>query len=371
MSCTKINLFNPSDFANNNISLLVGDTGIISYNGKPAYAIPQIQLYGNTFITDTLNWVKVAGLYTAHGGEQFITIGIFTDDAHTDTLRVKPGNSGGYAAGYYMDDVSVIPLDSMQLKADAGRDTTIVKGDSVWIGSRLCGLQNVVWYDAGGNVIDTGVPGLWVKPTTNTFYVIEQNVCGQYSRDTVNINVQPLPVTLLSFNVSGFKSFNGNTNTLVNWETATEMNVSHFNVQRSTDGVMFFTIGKVNAKGASKYSYIDNTNLTGIVYYRLEIVDKNGAISYSEVKEINVGDDKIKVFPNPTNGIINIEFPENEKGSWQLSLKDIYGKTNKEITISEGSHTGIMKIEGSSGIYILNVLNINTGKQEIVKVILQ
>ena len=67
-----------------------------------------------------------------------------------------------------------------------------------------------------------------------------------------------LPVTLLSFNVSGFKSFNGNTNTLVKWETATELNVSQFNVQRSSDGVSFETVGRENAKGASSYTFNDS-----------------------------------------------------------------------------------------------------------------
>ena len=48
---------------------------------------------------------------------------------------------------------------------------------------------------------------------------------------------------------------NGIQNTVENvWETASEVNVSHFNVQRSIDGITFETIGKVNAKGAGKYS---------------------------------------------------------------------------------------------------------------------
>ena len=182
----------------NNLSLLVSDTAIISDSSKYISAIPQIQQYGNPIITDTLNWVRIGGVYTAHGGEQYITIGNFADDAHTDTLHF-PTPGVLFESGYYIDDVSVIPLYSMQLKADAGKDTTIVKGDSVWIGSRLCGLQNVVWYDAYNNVIDTGAPGLWVKPTGNTFYVIEQNVCGQYSRDTVFVGVQALPVSMLNF----------------------------------------------------------------------------------------------------------------------------------------------------------------------------
>jgi len=303
-----ISLGNAYVIGSNNIGLLVGDTAIVSNKNLYTPATPQIIQYGNPVIIDTLNWVKIAGIYTAKGGEKYITIGNFNDDNSTDTIRIA--SKGNYGADYYIDDVSVIPLDSIQLKADAGRDTTIVKGDSVWIGSRLCGLTNVVWYDAANNVIDTGAPGLWVKPMSNTFYVIEQNVCGQYSRDTVFVNVQPLPVTLLSFNVSGFKSFNGNTNTVVDWETASEINVSHFNVQRSLDGVSFETVGTVKAKGAGKYSYTaplpEPPSPKGVFYFRLEVVDRNGALSYSEIKQLIIDNGQLIISPNPATDFLTI-----------------------------------------------------------------
>jgi len=94
-------------YAINNLGLLIGDTAILSYKNVYASANPQIQLYGNPAITDTMNWVKVGGVYTAHGGEQYITIGNFKDDAHTDTIRFQQyGNTG---SGYAIDDVSIIP----------------------------------------------------------------------------------------------------------------------------------------------------------------------------------------------------------------------------------------------------------------------
>ena len=356
-----VNLYNNAKYGNNNISLLLTDTAIwadFKYKTPTANGLipanPQIQLNGNPVIIDTLNWIKISGIYTAHGGEQYITIGNFKDDAHTDTLNIN--NNGVKPTAYYIDDVSVISLDSMFLKADAGRDTTIVKGDSLWIGSRVCGLQNVVWYDAGGNVIDTGVPGLWVKPKVNTFYVIEQNVCGQYSRDTVNVMVAPMPVVLLSFNVSGFKSFNGNTNTEVSWVTSTEINTAYFNVQRSTDGINFWTIGKVIAKGASSYRYIDNTNLTGVIYYRLEIVDKNGALSYSEIREIDLSssNNEISIYPNPAKDVVTI----NGNNIKQVIISDISGRvliTTKEKRIDiRGLQSGtyIIQIETINGNYV-------------------
>ena len=103
----------------------------------------------------------------------------------------------------------------------------------------------------------------------------------------MNITVAALPVTIKNYEL---RIKNEIQNTVENvWSTSTEINVSHFNVQRSLDGVIFETVGMVDSKGAGKYSFIDKTNLNGVVYYRLEVVDKNGALSYSEVKEIQLG----------------------------------------------------------------------------------
>jgi len=342
--------------ANNNISLLIGDTAIaLPKTSTYAPANPQIQQYGNPIIKDTFNWIKVAGMYTAHGGEKYITIGNFKDTLHTDTIHLQNNGLCTDGSVYSIDDVSVIPLDSMQLKADAGKDTTIVMGDSVWIGSRLCGLTNVVWYDAANNVIDTGAPGLWVKPTSNTFYVIEQNVCGQYSRDTVFVNVQPLQVTLLSFNVSGFKSFNGNTNTEINWETSSEVNVSHFNVQRSEDGLLFNTVGKVYAKGASKYSFIDNTNLNATVYYRLEIVDKNGNISYSEIRTLSITNAPLSITPNPAKDFVTI----TAKNLQNIRILDNTGRVvmNKEGILANTITINISSL--AKGLYFVKATDVN------------
>jgi hypothetical protein len=72
--------------------------------------VPQIQ--NSTFISDTMNWVKVSGSFIANGGEKFLTIGNFQPDSLTDTLVVI-NNPINYfnAAYYYIDDVS-LTLDS-------------------------------------------------------------------------------------------------------------------------------------------------------------------------------------------------------------------------------------------------------------------
>ncbi len=72
-------------------------------------AIPQVENHSG-FLTDTVNWVKIEGYFTAQGGEQYVTIGNFNSNTNTDTLYTgsndpAPGNPDG--AYYYIDSVSL------------------------------------------------------------------------------------------------------------------------------------------------------------------------------------------------------------------------------------------------------------------------
>ncbi|MBX2932497.1 MAG: hypothetical protein KF781_11190 [Chitinophagaceae bacterium] len=202
-----VSLANASRIAVNNIAMLLTDTAIwsafpsnssnLGYDLIPAN--PQIFNYGNPVIKDTLNWVKISGVYTAQGGEQYITIGNFKDDDNTTIVQVNSGLGTYDKAGYYIDDIWLIPLDSMFLQADAGADKTITAGDSTYIGSYINGINNITWYNAAGNIIATGIPGMYVQPTTSTFYVIDQTVCGQYSKDTVYVSVGAVPLVITNY----------------------------------------------------------------------------------------------------------------------------------------------------------------------------
>jgi len=79
---------------------------------------PQVKNSDSNFIKDKVNWTLVSGEFTAIGGEQFITIGNFNDDAHTSILYVGGGSFDG--AYYYIDDVSVYYCDSDTV------DTTVI-----------------------------------------------------------------------------------------------------------------------------------------------------------------------------------------------------------------------------------------------------
>jgi hypothetical protein len=91
---------------------------------------PLISYEEANFLDDKLRWMEVSGTFTAQGGERYLAIGNFDDDANTDTISVPNGgnpnsNPPGYwdAAGYFIDDVSVVP-------------------DSIYLGNAELGIRN-------------------------------------------------------------------------------------------------------------------------------------------------------------------------------------------------------------------------------------
>lgn len=66
---------------------------------------PQVEYQGG-FLSDEENWMLVDGCFYAEGGESYVTIGNFHDDADTPTDPNCSGNS--LTSYYYVDDVSLV-----------------------------------------------------------------------------------------------------------------------------------------------------------------------------------------------------------------------------------------------------------------------
>jgi hypothetical protein len=122
-----------------------------------------------------------------------------------------------------------------------------------------------------------------------------------------------LPIELISFEATKLE-----TEVLLTWITATEINNDYFLVQRSLDGNDFETIDRVEGAGNSNvelhYQSIDQNYSIGFNYYRLVQFDFDGHSSLSNIEVVNFdGENTLKVYPNPSEGefsIINSESAE-------------------------------------------------------------
>lgn len=182
--------------------------------------------------------------------------------------------------------------------------------------------------------------------------------------DNVILATPPvLPIELSNFT----GQLENNSTAVINWETLTEHNVSHFAIQKSSDlGQTFDIIGKVDASGNSTvenfYSFIDE-NCTGESYYRLLVIDNDNSIAYSPVivvKGNTVNTGSIELYPNPanTNLVINnsiVGFTYDH-----IVITDIYGREVNRIANADNQQYNLDLSNLAEGMYFVTLNNATT-----------
>jgi hypothetical protein len=173
------------------------------------------------------------------------------------------------------------------------------------------GTNNFVVYNGSGNSVT--VTGLALN-TSYTFTVYEYNgAAGNNIYLLPGSSASPmstLPVSWLSF--SGKRIQDG---VLLNWQTASETNNKHFEIEKSEDNQTWKTILTVPAAGNSNtiksYQETDFTNSNKNLFYKLKQVDFNGLFAYSKtilVKYNAQSDLSLEIKPNPNHGKFNLVF---------------------------------------------------------------
>ena len=202
----------------------------------------------------------------------------------------------------------------------------------------------------------------------NTSYTFHWDLSGV----TLNCAIM-LPIELLSFTGKVAPDRNE-----LHWVTATELNNSHFDIERSSDIQNFESIGSVTGAGtsASQNSYIfnDPSRPFGTSYYRLKQTDFNGEYSYSDIISLTHDSelDLIAVFPNPGKGRFTCELRAAKEMMIELTAFDLQGRPvmSDLWKIDAGTSTNIIDLsQVSSGNYILQFESngIILNRQQLIK----
>jgi hypothetical protein len=108
-----------------------------------------------------------------------------------------------------------------------------------------------------------------------------------------------LPVELVEFTAQVVDG-----NVVLKWTTATEIDNSHFEIERAGTDRIFNSIGEVAGNGNAieliDYNFTDYAPFSGVSYYRLKQVDFDGDFEYSAIVSIEVETGlTISFYPNP------------------------------------------------------------------------
>lgn len=164
----------------------------------------------------------------------------------------------------------------------------------------------------------------------------------------------------------GFEGqWEGNQVNLV-WMTASELNADAYDVQRSVDGILFESIGIVDAAGTtqemSDYQFTDRTptaTSNGYLYYRLRQIDLNGTVNLSTTIEMTTADATetfLKAFPNPASAFLRIEASWPGEMSAKVSVYSSAGQMVMESTMERNDLGQILDVSQlPAGIYTLSL----------------
>ncbi|HEY1200337.1 MAG TPA: T9SS type A sorting domain-containing protein [Niastella sp.] len=191
---------------------------------------------------------------------------------------------------------------------------------------------------------------------------------------TVVVNAVVTPVRFV--NVSARKTNQGNT---VSWHVTDEAEVSHYEIEKSLDGINFGVIGSVTYKQATaavnKYDYADvSASNTDKVYYRVRQVDNNHFYTLSSIVMVKPNSENLfQVWPNPTTGQVNVNIAVSNTQSTYVELLDLTGSKllSKPVLLVAGINSILVKELNTytPGIYIFKVFA--DGKNHMQKIVIK
>jgi hypothetical protein len=191
---------------------------------------------------------------------------------------------------------------------------------------------------------------------------------------TVVVSAVVTPVRFVS--VHAKKNNQGNT---VSWHVTGESEVSHYEVEKSPDGINFGVIGSVKYKQATaavnQYNFTDVTaSNTDKVYYRVRQVDNNHYYTLSSIVMVKTNSENLfQVWPNPATSQVNVNIMVNSSQATYIELVDLTGGKllSKQVSLFAGVNSVLIKDLNtvSAGVYVVKVFA--DGKQHMQKIVIK
>lgn len=165
-----------------------------------------------------------------------------------------------------------------------------------------------------------------------------------------------LPLNLVSFTANADDGL-----VHLNWRSENEDNFREFEIERSSNGVLFEPTHSIAATGNGDYQFNDQV-LAGppAYYYRLKMVDQDGKYRYSAILKVYTEKSRtpLAAYPSPADHMVTII----SNSSQTATIYNLTGKVIFRKNLIAGSQ--IIDVSGlQSGLYIMK------GKEGVVKII--
>ena len=178
----------------------------------------------------------------------------------------------------------------------------------------------------------------------------------------------PVPVTFTSVRAN-----KQHKDILVEWKVENELNIHHYDVEKSADGRNYSKVNETAARGTGsgvvQYNWLDTNPWDGDNFYRIRSVGMNADVKLSQVVKVNMEKlpSAITVFPNPVreDGILYVSLDNKAAGNYQVSLVNTAGQSVMRKTLNHGGGSSVYSIIPEKTVAHGNYLLTITGDDNI------
>ncbi|MEY3052254.1 MAG: hypothetical protein RLY31_2039 [Bacteroidota bacterium] len=201
------------------------------------------------------------------------------------------------------------------------------------------------------SVSEAGSP---LTPGLNANVVQASGISGSFSSTSFpsagyNLNTSGGTVTLsnapLPLHLTAFHGHCENTANFLDWETTQEVQTDRFDIERSTDGHSWETLGSVQASMHTdhtvRYSFQDAMPLPS-AYYRLKMLDLDGTFNYSWIVALSrqglvQSSGHMTLFPNPCRQLLLASLPPEAAGPSRVTVTGMEGQVLQSFIVDNRS----------------------------------
>jgi hypothetical protein len=342
--------------------------GYPQVSNNPVNITNVLQLFTRDSQWNTSDSARIIFKFTKAGGNHVVSnltfrIGDVDKATSSNSSYIDSVSVTGYAGG-----VKVLP-DPLTL-VDPAAGYTLVNGNAAY-GNPVNGLggncPNAIATDPSPTPLDASVN---VHFSSNIDSLViwfgdPDSIAGAKNGANQVITIDTIYFSdggLLPVQLGNFTGLLKDEDVILNWNTLSELNNDHFDVQRSNDGSHFTSIGTVPGMGTTniphQYTFTDNIKeiTSPSVYYRLNQVNLDGSSAFSKIIEVKLisGDITVQnVYPNPFVDRVQLQMNFNQGGVATVHLYDPNG--------TEVYHSQKMVSNGTNSMTLNNLANLPRG----------
>lgn len=267
------------------------------------------------------------------------------------------GAGGGGAAGtivFNVNNWNILAACDLFVQANGGTGGTV---NDFTHGAGGAGGQGVVQFNAAQPTTNITTTTLNGSAGCNNNSVPCTNFAGSASGSNnsgiIANTANPLPIELLYF--TALKKDQREVELL--WKTATELNNSHFTLEKSEDGENWEFLAEVKGAGTStipqSYQVTDENAFAGVSYYRLSQTDLDGHSKSHGIRAVQMEIEEIMATPNPAENWIEFHGPLMKNQYFELF--NMLGQTVYSSVLVQNSADGLLVLDISNlekGVYL-------------------